>query len=280
MHTDEMTFPAARTPPGPRPRGTMRNVGARVGAVAKPLAVLALVIGLWQAAVQFGWTPSVALAAPSEVARFAWANLGMLLDNTATTLIEVLIAFAIALTAGVVIAILVSEFRVLEESVLPLLVVSQVIPSIAIAPLLVLFLGFGVWPKVATAAIISFFPVLVNTVAGLKALPAESRDLGAVLKASRWQMLRMFALPNALPYIFAGARVSIALSVIGAVVGEFVTAQNGLGFLVLQGSSTLDPPLLFSALFFLAVLGIGLFSLVRLAEWALLPWARQAAGRR
>lgn len=248
-------------------------------AVVKPAIVLAIVIAVWQAAVDLGWIPSTTLAAPTSVADYVWANGAVLLQHAGTTLVEVLIAFTLALTAGVAIAILVSEFRVLEESVLPLLVVSQVIPSIAIAPLLVLLLGFGLAPKVATAAIIAFFPVLVNTVAGLRTLPRETRELGAVLDASRWQMLRMFSLPNALPYVFAGARVSITLSVIGAVVGEFVTAQSGLGFLVLQGSSTLNPPMLFAALFFLAVLGIGLFSIVRIVEWAVLPWARHTTGR-
>lgn len=247
--------------------------------VVKPTIVLAVVIAVWQVAVDFGWIPATTLASPSSVARFVWSNGGMLLEHASTTLLEVLLAFTIALTVGVVMAILVSEFKVLEESVLPLLVVSQVIPSIAIAPLLVLLLGFGLAPKVTTAAIIAFFPMLINTVSGLRMLPRETRELGAVLNASRWQMLRMFSLPNALPYIFAGARVSITLSVIGAVVGEFVTAQSGLGFLVLQGSSTLNPPLLFAALFFLAVLGIGLFSIVRILEWAVLPWARHASGR-
>lgn len=247
--------------------------------VVKPTIVLAVVIAVWQVAVDLGWIPATTLASPSSVARFVWSNGGMLLEHASTTLLEVLLAFTIALTVGVVMAILVSEFKVLEESVLPLLVVSQVIPSIAIAPLLVLLLGFGLAPKVTTAAIIAFFPMLINTVSGLRMLPRETRELGAVLNASRWQMLRMFSLPNALPYIFAGARVSITLSVIGAVVGEFVTAQSGLGFLVLQGSSTLNPPLLFAALFFLAVLGIGLFSIVRILEWAVLPWARHASGR-
>lgn len=272
---------------GTREQGSNRQRGATLRivlvpqalAVVKPTIVLGILIVVWQAAVDLGWIPSTTLAAPSSVADYVWSNGAMLLEHAGTTLTEVVIAFAIALTAGVVIAILVSEFRVLEESVLPLLVVSQVIPSIAIAPLLVLLLGFGLAPKVATAAIIAFFPVLVNTVAGLRTLPRETRELGAVLKASRWQMLRMFSLPNALPYIFAGARVSITLSVIGAVVGEFVTAQSGLGFLVLQGSSTLNPPMLFAALFFLAVLGIGLFTIVRIVEWAVLPWARHETGR-
>lgn len=260
-------------------RGVAPAVLPRLAAVAKPLLVLAIVIGLWQAVVDFGWLPRFEVAAPSTVASYVWSNGLLLLGNTGTTLIEVLIAFAIALFGGVTVAVLLAQFRVLEESVLPLLVTSQVMPSIAIAPLLVLLLGFGLWPKVVTATIISFFPVLVNTVSGLKMLPRDVHDLGSQLRASRWQMLQMFSLPNALPYIFAGARVSVALSVIGAVVGEFVTARSGLGFLVLQGSSNLDPAQLFSALFFLAVLGVGLFTLVRAVEWAALPWARHATGR-
>ena len=246
----------------------------RPAQVLKPLAVFAAAVVIWQVLVDTKTFPSFEVASPSQTASYMSSHGSLLVSNTATTAEEVVIAFAVALATGVVLAILINHFKVLEESVLPLLVVSQVIPSIAIAPLLVLILGFGMAPKVVVAALISFFPILINTLAGLKSINSDMVSLSRSLGTSSIRNLRLFTLPSALPYIFAGARVEVTLSVIGAVVGAFVTAKSGLGFLILQGSSQIDPPLMFSALVVLAVMGIFLFSLVRIVEYMALPWAR------
>ncbi len=246
----------------------------RPAQVLKPLAVFAAAVVIWQVLVDTKTFPSFEVASPSQTASYMSSHGSLLVSNTATTAEEVVIAFAVALATGVVLATLINHFKVLEESVLPLLVVSQVIPSIAIAPLLVLILGFGMAPKVVVAALISFFPILINTLAGLKSINSDMVSLSRSLGTSSIRNLRLFTLPSALPYIFAGARVAVTLSVIGAVVGEFVTAKSGLGFLILQGSSQIDPPLMFSALVVLAVMGIFLFSLVRIVEYMALPWAR------
>jgi NitT/TauT family transport system permease protein len=246
----------------------------RAGRIVKPLVVLAALIVVWQVVVDAKLLPSFEVASPTMVWSYMTANPSVLATNTGTTLEEVALAFAIAVIAGTVLAALINQFRLLEESVLPLLVVSQVIPSIAIAPLLVLLLGFGMAPKVAVAAIISFFPILINTLSGLRSHSKEMGELTRSLGAGPWQTLRHFTLPNALPYVFSGARVAITLSVIGAVVGEFVTAKSGLGYLVLEASSQLNPALMFSALVVLAVIGIVLFTLVRVVEHLALPWAR------
>lgn len=267
----------ASTPPADLPSShdqTVERRSLKPGRILKPLAVFVAAVVVWQILVDTKTLPNFEVASPTQTGSYMQGHSGLLLSNTATTLEEVALAFLIALVGGVVLAALINHFKLLEEAVLPLLVVSQVIPSIAIAPLLVLLLGFGMAPKVVVAAIISFFPVLVNTLAGLKGVSGDMLNLSRALGTSPWRNLRLFTLPNALPFVFAGARVGVTLSVIGAVVGEFVTAKNGLGYLILEGSSQLNPPLMFSALVVLAVMGIVLFSLVRVAEYAALPWVR------
>lgn len=257
--------------PAPGQPGVM---GARAHAlrIAKPTAVLVVAIAIWQAVVGLHLIPSFELAAPTTVAAFIGAHFGTLLSNAGTTVVEVLIAFAVSFSGGVAMAVIITEIKWVEESVLPLLVVSQVIPSIAIAPLLVLMFGFGETPKIVTAIIVSFFPTLISSIMGIRSVSRDARSLSRSLRCSRWQTLRYFTLPTALPAMFAGARVSVTLSVIGAVVGEFVTANHGLGYLVVLGSSSGNPALLFAALTFLAAMGIILFTLVRVAEHYLVPW--------
>ena len=251
-----------------------RRRGLRPGQILKPLVVFVAAIVLWQVLVDTNALPNFEVASPTQTGSYLGSHPGLLLSNTGTTLEEVALAFVLALAGGVVLAALINHFKLLEEAVLPLLVVSQVIPSIAIAPLLVLLLGFGMAPKVVVAAIISFFPILVNTLAGLKGVSGDMANLSRALGTTPLRNLRLFTLPNALPFIFAGARVAVTLSVIGAVVGEFVTAKNGLGYLILAGSSQLNPPLMLSALVVLAVMGIVLFSAVRIIEHLALPWVR------
>lgn len=251
----------------------------RVTAILKPIFLLVIIIAIWEIAAKQEWIPTSSVAAPTDVTRYMINNQSFLFDNVLRTLLEVSVAFVIVVIAGTTLAVLISQFRLLEESLFPLLVASQVVPSIAIAPLLVLFFGFGLAPKIAVACVVAIFPILVNTVSGLKAMPQDMGDLARSMGASRWQTLRRFSFPNALPYFFAGARVSVTLAVIGAVVGEFITADKGLGYLVIQASSTLDPALLFSALVCLAIMGLCLFSVIRVAEYLLVPWARAVPWR-
>lgn len=262
--------PSARRP---RPRWARS-----LGRAAKPVILLVLLVAGWQLVVSRHLIPSIALASPSDVASYLVHHKLQMLDNSGATLKEIAFAFLIAGVGGLLLGILVHESRLLHDALMPLLIITQVVPSIAIAPLLVLILGFGDTPKIATAAIIAFFPVLINTVTGLESLDEDAHDLALSLRASRLQRLRYFAIPTALPYVFAGARVAITLCVIGAVVGEFVTADHGLGYLILQGSSTLVPQLVFAALVVLAVIGLGLFGFVRALEYLLVPWARPIRG--
>jgi NitT/TauT family transport system permease protein len=247
----------------------------RASTVAKPLIVLLILCVAWQIVVDQGVVQRFLLASPTEIISYIIDNPGELLRNAWATVREVVLGFGAALVLSLVLGVLMFEFRVLEDSLLPIFVLNTVIPTIAIAPLLVLFLGFGLTPKVVTAMLVCVFPMVVNTVAGLKSLDADTESLGLSLRANRWKMLTFFRLPNALPFIFTGARTGIALAVIGAVIGEFVSAQQGLGWLVLQASSILNTPQLYASLAALAFVGIALFSLVRIAEWLAMPWRRR-----
>lgn len=257
-------------------RSRSRAVVARLVAVAKPLAAFAVILGAWELWAATRDVPSFVLPAPSDIADYAAGDLSLLLRHGRITLREVGIAFGISLVVGVVLAVLIVRFKLLADTLLPLLVTTQVVPTVAVAPVLVVWLGFGDSSKIAVAVLISFFPILINTITGLRAVDRELNDLARSLCASRGRVLRYLALPVALPYLFAGARVSITLAVIGAVVGEFVAADQGLGALVLRGNARLEPELMWAAVFCLAILGIALFNLVRLAEWFAVPWRRSA----
>jgi NitT/TauT family transport system permease protein len=248
----------------------------RIGDVAKPLVALALVVGVWQWWATTRAAGSLVLPAPSDVWAYARENPGRLWTHTWVTLRVVFIAFAISVTAGVLVSIVFDLSPLLRDMFLPLLVVTQVTPVVAVAPLLIIWLGFGDAPKIAVAILISFFPILVNTLAGLREVPRDFSDLARSLCASKFQILRRIKLPNAVPYLFASARVSITLAIIGAVVGEFVAADAGLGFLILRGSAQLQPALMWSAVLTLALVGVVLFNAVRLLEFVAVPWRRAA----
>ncbi len=239
---------------------------------AKPASILVGVVLVWELVTRMRDIPRFVLPAPTQIAGYTASHLDLLFRHSVVTLREVGIAFVLAVGLGVLLAVLIARFQFLEEALLPILVTTQVVPTIAIAPLLVLWLGFGDAPKIAVAFLISFFPTLISTVSGLKSVDQDALHLARGLSATPWQILWKIRLPHSVPYIFSGAKVSITLAVIGAVVGEFVTADSGLGFLVLRGSARLETELLFAAIGFLAVIGIALFRLVGLAERLAVPW--------
>ena len=162
--------------------------------------------------------------------------------------------------------------KVLEETIYPLVIFTQVIPKIAIAPLLIIWLGYGAPPKIVIVFLICFFPMVIDTAAGLKSVEEDMLHLIRALGATPWQIFTKIRLPNAMPYIFNGMKISVTLAVVGAIVGEFVGASKGLGYLILVGSANLETNLLFAAVIVLSLLGIVLFSLVRALEKIFIPW--------
>jgi NitT/TauT family transport system permease protein len=169
-------------------------------------------------------------------------------------------------------ALLVVWNKLLEQAVLPLLVLFNTLPKVALAPLFVIWLGYGIWPNIVIAVTVSFFPVVINTAAGLTNVDPDLLDLVRSLKASKWQIFRKIRFPNALPYIFAGLKLNATLSVIGAIVGEFVASDAGLGALIIAGGVTLDTPSIFASLCLIALLGLVLYAAVVAVERLVMPW--------
>lgn len=241
--------------------------------------LLSVVVGLviWQLFTTYSDIPSFIFPAPSEV----WERLltvvqnGSLFYHTWITLQEVVLGLALGLTAAIITGYFLAKSRLVERVLSPYIVASQSIPIVAIAPLLVIWLGPGILSKILTSALIVFFPVLVNTIVGLRSVPHELYELMRSLQASPWQRIFKLEIPAALPVFLGGLRIGATLAVIGAVVGEFVGADKGLGFLVNVGRGLYDTALVFVAVFTLVLLALGLYGTVVFLENHLLSWQKR-----
>ena len=242
-----------------------------------PLIGIMLIVGMWQAYTSLSGISPLVLPSPLDIARISITRYDLLLHETWPTLIETLLGFGLALAIGIPLAVCVANSRILNLVLYPILVATQSIPKVAIAPIILVWFGLGMSSKLALAFLVAFFPVVVDTATGLQATPPGLLELARALRASPRQVFLKVQMPAALPFIFAGAKVAITLAVIGAVIGEFVGSVTGLGNLVLSANSQLDGPLAWAALIWLSVLGIVLFSAVALAERLMMPWedARQ-----
>ncbi len=242
---------------------------------------LLVTLGLWWLVAWAAHLPPFILPTPDRVARRAWVALrtGLLLRHTLYTLVEVLAGLALGLIAAVLLGYLLSRSRTLEQLLSPYIVASQSIPIVAIAPLLIIWFGSGLLSKVLIGALIVFFPMLVNTLVGLHSVPEELRDLMRSLGATSWQTLRYLEIPAALPVVLGGLRISATLSVIGAVVGEFVAADRGLGFLINLARGRYDTPMVFVAVLTLILMALALYGLATALEHRLLAWRRNDNGQ-
>jgi len=258
-----------RLEPRPRAAATPRAIALRV---APPLCFGVAVVALWQLYVAVSGVRESIFPSPLEVARALGRDSGVLVSAGWTTLSEILLGYAVAIVVGVALAVAVSSSRLIERALYPWLVVSQMIPIPAIAPVVVLWTGFDIRPRLIVIALVSFFPIAVNTIDGLRATDAELVGLLRTLGAGRRQLFRVARLPTALPYLFSGLRVAAALAVIGAVFAEWVGASSGLGYLILSYSSQTETADVFAAIAVLAVIGVALFALVGIAERLLIPW--------
>jgi putative hydroxymethylpyrimidine transport system permease protein len=265
--------------------GARRNaVGARVLDVLAPLALVALLIAAWQVAAKNDWLADLLglepflVPAPSDIWTALTDNWDLLMENMWVTLSEVLLGFAAALAIGVLFAIALHVSPLLRRAFYPLIVASQTIPVIVIAPILVVWFGFGIGPKVAIIALICFFPITVNMLDGLASVDPSQRKLMRSLGANRRQILTRVELPTSLPYLFSGAKISIAVAVIGAVFGEWAGSDEGLGHLILVDNAQLEVARMFAAILVLALMAMALFGLLALLErfgW----WRRAGAAR-
>lgn len=236
----------------------------------------ALGLAAWAALSRWSGLPAFILPPPGRVAARLWLTLqdGTLARHTTATLLEVLLGLLAGSLAATLLGYGLARYRWLERLLSPYLVASQAIPIVAIAPLIVIWFGPGLFSKVLICALIVFFPILINTIVGLHAVPENLRDLMRSLHASRWQTLRYLEIPAAMPVFLGGLRIGATLSVIGAVVGEFVGADRGLGFLINVARGQFDTALVFVAVFTLILLALTLYGTVVLAEHRWLRWQR------
>jgi NitT/TauT family transport system permease protein len=247
----------------------------RIDLVLVPLALILFLLG-WELLVRWQGYPSFILPGPGLVwTRFLTLALdGTLALHTWTTVVEILAGLTLGITAATVSGYFLAKSPLLERILSPYIVASQAVPIVALAPLLVIWFGFGGLSKVLVCALTVFFPALVTTIIGIRSVEPDLRALMRSLQADRWQTFTMLEVPAALPVWFGGLKVGVTLAVIGAVVGEFVGADRGLGFLVNLARGILDTPMLFVALFTLVAIALALYSAVALLEYVVLRWQR------
>jgi NitT/TauT family transport system permease protein len=237
-------------------------------------AVFCVFISGWEGAVRFFGIPKIVLPPPSQIAVAMWESVrsGDLQWHLAVTMYEIMAGFVIGATGGLVLGFIIALSPLMERIFYPYVIAFQTIPKVAIAPIIVIWFGYGVASKVVITATIAFFPLLANTIMGLRAAPYDQIEMMVSYTATRWQVFRMVRLLQALPYIFVGLDVAIVLSVIGAIVGEFVGAKAGLGYLILQKNFNFDMAGTFAILIILSVIGVGLHALIVVAQRRIVFW--------
>jgi len=240
------------------------------------LAIFAAIFALWEAAVRALGIPDYILPSPAVIAAKIIASWQLLLLNAFVTLQEILLGFALSVIVAIPLAIAVVYSRLFERAAFPFMVSLQTIPKVALAPILVMWLGYGIMPKVMVAFLISFFPIVINSVIGMRSAEKEMIYLVQSMGANELTTFLKIRLPKALPSIFGGLKVGMGQAVVGATVGEFIAAEHGLGYLQLISQVRLDTPLLFAAVVVLSLLGVLLFNAVAVIERVALPWSRVA----
>jgi putative hydroxymethylpyrimidine transport system permease protein len=243
-----------------------------------PCLFLATLIGAWQIAASTGVLAGLLgleeflVPSPAEIASALWENRSLLAENAWVTLREILLGFGCAFLAGVAFAVAMHFSGFVLRSTYPLVIASQTIPIIVIAPILVIWFGFGIVPKIIVVALVCFFPITVAALNGLSSVDPEARKLMRTLYASRWQIFRRLEAPGALPFLFTGIKISIVFAPIGAIFGEWVGASSGLGHQILQDNAQLEIARLFAAVALLSAIGLALFGLAALAERRVVTW--------
>ena len=277
MRVPARTDPRAAPPLADEPpRAPGRRRPGLAGRVLPPLVFSLVVLGAWQAYTGLADISPLLLPSPWAVAVSVVDNAALFTRNAVVTLQEILLGFVLGAAAGVALAVLLTYSRLAERAVYPWLVASQMVPIVAVAPILVVWFGFTIVPKVVVVALVCFFPVVVNTTDGLKSVDPEMVRLMRTLGMSRLRIMRSVRVPSALPYVFSGLKVAMALSVIGAVFGEWVGASEGLGYLMLALNNQLATTELFGAVLVLSLMGISLFFLVGLVERLVIPWHHES----
>lgn len=238
-----------------------------------PLVGVVIILLLWQLYTYLFNINRIVLPSPIDILRASAVNWHVLLRECWPTFLESVLGFVLAVVIGIPFAVCVASSRLLNLTLYPILIATQSIPKVAIAPIILVWFGLGMQSKLVIAFLVAFFPIVVDTAAGMRATSAGLLELARSLRASPLQVFLKVQFPSALPFIFAGSKVAVTLAVIGAVIGEFVGSVGGLGNLLLTANSQLDSPLAWAALVWLSALGILLFAAVVLAERIVMPWS-------
>ena len=244
------------------------------------LAFLAALIGLWELAIGYFDVPAFIVPAPSKIGYALYQGIasGLYLPHLHVTVEETLLGFVAGCALAFVFGSVIAMSRTVEYYLYPLIVMFQAMPKVALVPLILIWFGLGISSKVVSAALVAFFPLMVNTIAGLRSVDEDRVNLMRSLSASRWQIFYMLRLPNAMPYLFAGLEIAMIFALIGAIVAELISAEKGLGRLMSSMSFSMDVAGQFSILVILAILGLVLSGLIGLARRRVLFWDRSRDG--
>ena len=238
-----------------------------------PLAGVAVILIAWQVYTTWFGISRIVLPSPADIFWASVTNWKLLLRESWPTFLESVLGFGLAVVIGIPFAVCVANSRLLNLTLYPILIATQSIPKVAVAPIILVWFGLGMESKLVIAFLVAFFPIVVDTAAGMRATPPGLLELAKSLRANWLQIFMKVQFPAALPFIFAGSKVAVTLAVIGAVIGEFIGSINGLGNVLLSANSQLDSPLAWAALVWLSAIGILLFGLVVLAERLVMPWS-------
>lgn len=261
------------------PQGGRSAVTSALAKAVPAVLAFALLLTAWELYARLGGIAPTMLPAPSRVLQQAWENRAALAENALPTIRATLAGFACSLLAAFILSALVDFLAPLRRALLPLLIASQTLPLVAIAPLVVLWFGFGLLPKILLVALVTFFPMMVALVEGYAATEKEIAQMLAAMGAGRWRIFRLARLPSALPYFFAGLRISITYAVVGAIFAEYAGAAKGLGIYMLSAKNNFRPDLVLAAVAVSSVLTLALFGLAVLVQQIAMPWENARSGK-
>ena len=258
-------------------RAVSRQRWSRVAAdIAQPVAALIVFVILWEVICRAFSIPAYLVPTPSAIWTDTWKLIGQVWIHTLATTQTTLLGFFASLVVSLPLAVLLTASPMIANAIYPFLVLTQSIPKVALAPILVVIFGSNELPRVVVTFLVAFFPLVLSIAAGITSVPPELIELGRACRASRWRELWRIRLPYAVPFIFSGLKAAITLSVVGAVVGEFVNADKGLGYLIVTSTAFFQVPLAWGALVLLSLMGIILFQAVVIIEQVFFPWAVDA----
>jgi NitT/TauT family transport system permease protein len=250
----------------------MRRLGSGWRPWIWPFITVILLICSWEAVVRAYQLPAIVVPSPSLIAETFINRHEILLTNLWPTFCQIVLGFALSVIGGIAVAILLTYSEIFRRGVYPLIVVAQIVPKVAVAPLLVLWFGMGDMSRLILAFLVAFFPMVVNAVVGFTSVDADTLQLARSYMGSRSKVFLKIRLPHALPNIFAGMKISITLAVIGVIVAEFVASQRGIGYLIIWSNGLLDTPLMFAAIILLSVVGLALYGLIAAIERLTVFW--------